>query len=136
MNSNRGTGPGSLDESTEAAQTLARLNCVAQAMDSAVRIPGTRIRIGLDALIGLVPGVGDGLSALVSLWIVSEAHRLGAGSGTLARMLINVAVDTTIGAIPLAGDLFDIGWKTNQRNVRLLAQDLRTTDGPEVDHRP
>ena len=79
---------------------------------------------------------GDGLSALVSLWIVSEAHRLGAGSGTLARMLINVGVDTTIGAIPLAGDLFDIGWKTNQRNVRLLAQDLRTTDGPEVDHRP
>lgn len=98
----------------------AELELIAQLMDSVFVIPGTKIRFGFDVLVGLVPGIGDALSSLVSLYILSAAHRHGVSRATLARMAANIGIDFTLGAIPLVGDAFDVVWKSNQKNVALL----------------
>jgi hypothetical protein len=98
-----------------------RLNWLAWLLDASIPIPGTRFSIGLDALIGLVPFLGDLVGVLLSTYIVGEAARLGASRTVLARMVLNVAVEGFVGLVPLAGDVFDAAWKANQRNVRLLA---------------
>ncbi|HEV3008553.1 MAG TPA: DUF4112 domain-containing protein [Burkholderiales bacterium] len=97
-----------------------RLERLAWLLDSSIPIPGTRLSIGLDALIGLVPFLGDLVGVLVSSFILGEAARLGVGRSTLARMAFNIAVEGLVGLIPFAGDVFDAAWKANQRNVRLL----------------
>lgn len=97
-----------------------RLNRLAWLLDSSIRVPGTDFRIGLDALLGLVPGGGDAAGVLLSGYIVLEAARMGVPGRTLFLMVLNVAVEALVGAIPLAGDLFDAAWKANQRNVSLL----------------
>ena len=97
---------------------------MARLLDSAVQVPGTRFRIGLDPIIGLVPGIGDVIGAIFSSVIVFQAARLGAPQSTLVRMLANVVVDTLVGEVPLLGDLFDFGWKANTRNIALLEQHL------------
>ncbi|MEQ8659688.1 MAG: DUF4112 domain-containing protein [Gammaproteobacteria bacterium] len=96
---------------------------LARLLDSSIPLPGG-FRIGLDGLLGLVPGVGDLLGAALSLYIVAGAHRLGASRAVLARMLANVALETVVGAVPLVGDLFDFVWKANQRNLALLEREL------------
>ena len=88
--------------------------------DEAIRIPGLGWRIGLDAIIGVVPGVGDLIGAAVSSTVVIVAARLGVGTPTLARMVGNIAIDALVGAIPIVGDLFDVGWKANRRNYELI----------------
>ncbi len=103
---------------------LERLRRVARVWDAALRIPGTPFAIGLDPLLGLVPGVGDALGALVAAWLVLEAARLGTPASTLVRMLTNVAIDALIGAIPVAGDVFDFAWKANLRNVALIERHM------------
>jgi Domain of unknown function (DUF4112) len=103
---------------------LERLEWLAHLLDTAVAVPGTSIRLGADAAIGLVPGVGDLITTLLSSYIVYEAHRLGAPKWLIARMIGNVVLDTTLGAIPLAGDVFDVMWRANRRNVRLLREHL------------
>jgi uncharacterized protein DUF4112 len=95
---------------------------MARLLDSAIPIPGTQYRIGLDPIIGLLPGIGDVLGAIFSSFIIFEAARLGAPQSTLMRMMANVAMDTLVGEVPLLGDLFDFGWKSNIRNVALLEQ--------------
>jgi hypothetical protein len=97
------------------------LNRLAWLLDSSIPIPGTRFSIGLDALIGLVPFLGDLIGVALSTYIVGEAARLGTSRSVLARMVFNVAVEGLAGLVPLAGDVFDAAWKANQRNVRLLA---------------
>jgi hypothetical protein len=97
-----------------------RLRDLARVLDEAIRIPGTNIRVGLDALLGLLPGGGDVAGGLFSGLIILQAARAGAPTPILGRMLANVAVDVVIGAIPLLGDLFDVAWRANTRNVRLL----------------
>ncbi|HSA71290.1 MAG TPA: DUF4112 domain-containing protein [Burkholderiales bacterium] len=97
-----------------------KLERLAWLLDSSIPIPGTRFSIGLDALIGLVPFLGDLVGVLLSSYIVGEAARLGASRSVLARMVFNVAVEGLTGLVPLAGDVFDAAWKANQRNVRLL----------------
>jgi uncharacterized protein DUF4112 len=97
---------------------------VATVLDDAVRVPGTNFRIGIDPLVGLIPGVGDLLGAAASLYIILEAARAGAPASVLLRMAANVAIDTLVGAIPVLGDVFDFGWKSNTRNARLLARHL------------
>jgi hypothetical protein len=103
---------------------LERLRRLARLLDNAIPLPGTRFRIGLDPIIGLVPGLGDVIGAIFSTVIVYQAARLGAPRSTLVRMLANIAVDTLVGEIPLLGDLFDFGWKSNTRNIALLEQHL------------
>lgn len=99
---------------------LRRLDRLAQLLDTALPIPGTNFRVGLDGLLGLVPGVGDTIGAVFSAYIIFEAARMGFPKGTLLRMVGNVAVETLVGAIPIIGDIFDIAWKANVRNLALL----------------
>ena len=101
---------------------LARMRRLARLMDSQFGIPGTRFRFGIDALIGLAPGVGDAVTGLLSLYLVWEAHKLGAPPALLARMLGNVAIEVGGGAVPVLGDLFDAAFKANLRNVALVEQ--------------
>ena len=89
-----------------------------------VRIPGTRIRVGLDSMLGLVPGIGDLLALVPAGYIVAQAARMGATPSLLVRMGANIGLDAAIGAVPLIGDIFDIGWKANRRNVGLLRRHL------------
>lgn len=96
------------------------LRRLARVMDEAVRVPGTNVRFGLDALIGLVPGVGDLAGAAIAGYIVLAGIRQGAPASVLLHMLFNVAIDTIGGAVPIIGDLFDVGWRANARNVALL----------------
>ena len=111
--------------------SLDRLRQVAELYDAGIRTPGTRFHIGLDPIIGLIPGLGDLIGAGVALWIVAEAVRLGASGWVLVRMLVNIAIDTLGGAIPVAGDVFDALWKANLKNVRLLERHLATTAAVE-----
>ena len=109
------------DESRRSApRALTRVRAVGDLLDNALRIPGTNIRVGLDPLIGLVPGFGDLAGGLASAYIILEAARAGAPGSILVRMLGNVGIDAVVGAIPVVGDLFDVTWKSNARNVRLL----------------
>ena len=97
-----------------------RLNFLAWLLDSSIPIPGTRLTIGLDAVIGLVPFIGDLIGVLLSSYILAEANRMGVGRRILARMAFNVALEGVVGIVPVFGDAFDAAWKANQRNVRLL----------------
>lgn len=97
-----------------------RLNALAWLLDSSIRLPGIGFRIGLDALLGLIPVVGDAVGVLISGYIVREAARLGVPRSTLVRMVANVAIEGLVGMVPLLGDVFDAAWKANQRNARLL----------------
>jgi Domain of unknown function (DUF4112) len=106
---------GTLDQ-----RRLDRLHRVGWLLDNSLPIPGTRFRLGIDQLIGLVPGIGDLIGGVLSLYIIIEASRMGVPRGLLARMGWNVAVDTLVGEIPVLGDLFDIGFKANIRNLALL----------------
>ena len=102
----------------------ASLRSLARLLDTAVGIPGTNIRFGLDSLIGLVPGLGDFAGAAMSGYIVLASARLGAPTPVLVRMVANVAIDAAVGTVPLLGDLFDVGWKANTKNAALLDQHL------------
>jgi hypothetical protein len=97
-----------------------RLNFLAWLLDSSIPIPGTRFTIGLDALIGLFPFIGDLIGVAASSYILAEANRMGVGKSILTRMAFNVAVEGVIGIVPILGDVFDAAWKANQKNVRLL----------------
>jgi hypothetical protein len=101
---------------------LNRLRALARVMDDAVRVPGTNIRLGLDALIGLIPGLGDVSGGLTTSYFIIAAQKLGAPNTVLARMVWNVLVDVVFGSIPFLGDIFDVAYKANVRNVRLLEQ--------------
>jgi hypothetical protein len=100
--------------------TRKRLNWLAWLLDSSIRIPGTRFSVGLDALIGIFPIIGDLVGVLLSSYILTEASRMGAPKVLLLRMAFNVGVEGMAGSIPFVGDVFDAAWKANQRNVRLL----------------
>jgi hypothetical protein len=99
------------------------LDYIAALLDDIFRIPGTQIRFGLDALIGWVPGIGDALAGIASFLIVFASWRRGAKAVTLVRMIANVLLETAIGAIPVAGDVFHVFWKANRRNYRLLMRE-------------
>jgi hypothetical protein len=117
------------------SQRIARIEALSVLLDTAVTVPGTNIRFGLDALIGLVPGIGDAITTALSLYIIREAHALGAPRRLIARMLGNVALDGAIGLVPLLGDAFDIAWRSNRRNVRLLQNWLASEGRANVGRR-
>jgi NAD/NADP transhydrogenase beta subunit len=101
------------------------LDLLAHVLDDWFRIPGTSIRFGLDGIIGLVPGLGDILAGLASCILVVAAWFRGVPYVTLFRMVVNLAIDVLIGAIPILGDAFDIAWKANRRNYELMTRHLR-----------
>jgi hypothetical protein len=104
-----------------------KLELLAALMDSAFEIPGTNIRFGLDAIIGLIPGLGDTLTSFVSLYILKAASQAGVPRITLLRMATNIGIDYIVGIVPVAGDLFDVYWKANLRNVELLRRHILVT---------
>jgi hypothetical protein len=116
------TLPAARDRQLERARILAHI------LDDAVEIPGTNFRIGLDAVIGLIPVVGDILGMVVSGYILFESVRLGASKSTMLRMVYNVVLELLLGAIPGLGDVFDAAWKANARNANLLLQHLEQPD--------
>lgn len=89
-------------------------------LDEGIRIPGTRVRFGLDPIIGLIPGVGDAAGAIMAAAILLEAIRRGVPRSALVRIAANIAIDTAVGAFPVLGDLFDAAWKANKRNLAIL----------------
>jgi hypothetical protein len=93
---------------------------LAKVLDSAITVPGTSWKVGLDPIIGLIPGIGDLIGAVMSGYIILEAVRADVPAVTLVRMLVNVGVDTLLGAVPALGDVFDAAWKSNTMNVALL----------------
>lgn len=105
-------------------EALRRLERLASWLDDRFRVPGLGFRFGLDPILGLAPGVGDGLSAIVALYTVLEARRLGAPAGLLARMLLNIGLDAALGSVPVLGDVFDVAFKSNRRNLTLLRRHL------------
>ncbi len=103
-------------------ERIERLDRLATLLDTAFVLPGTNFRFGADALIGLVPGIGDGVTTALAAFIVYEAHRLGVPRRVLIRMIGNVAIDGVVGAVPVFGDLFDVAFRANRRNVRILRE--------------
>ena len=99
---------------------LRRIRGLARLMDTALRLPGTRLSLGADSVLGLIPGVGDFAGAAVSLFIVNEARRLGVPNDKLFKMLVNVGFDTLVGSVPVLGDVFDVYFKSNRRNLQLV----------------
>ncbi len=110
------------------AASLQRLRSLAHLLDNAIAIPGTSFRVGIDPIVGLLPGGGDLVMAAFSVYIVWEAARLGLPRSTVTRMVSNLVFDTVAGSVPVAGDLLDVTWKANSKNVRLLEAHL---DSPQ-----
>jgi len=109
-------------------ERIARLDALATLFDTAFVIPGTNIRFGIDAVIRLVPGIGDAITTGLALYVVNEARALGAPPFLIARMLANVALDGVVGAVPFVGDAIDVFWRVNRRNMALLLDHLRSTE--------
>ncbi|MGB6907770.1 MAG: DUF4112 domain-containing protein [Methyloceanibacter sp.] len=109
-------------------QRLEQVRFIARLMDDRFAVPGTKLRFGLDSLIGIFPGLGDVVTSAISLFIVHHAWQAGASKLTLARMLGNVGIDFVVGAVPLVGDLFDFVFKANRKNMRLLEAHLTKQD--------
>lgn len=106
----------------EAAQR--RLQRIAKLMDSQIRLPVLGLRIGADAILGLVPGFGDVITGAIGAYLIYEAQRLGIPRSAMLRMVANIAVDTAIGAIPVAGDIWDFFFRANDRNMQILARHI------------
>jgi len=102
------------------------LEFLARLMDSVFVVPGLGIKFGLDPLLGLIPGLGDAISTFVSLYILSAAVRYEVPRVTMLRMGLNIVLDSAFGAVPIVGDMFDVAWKANQKNVELLRRSFET----------
>jgi len=127
------------DRAERKRQARERLHALSQLMDAAVEVPLLRTRVGLDALLGIVPVAGDLLSAAIGLYLVALARELGASRWLQARMIGNLALDAALGVVPVAGDLADVWFKAHLRNLRLLQKELGEPyidlDGPPSGHR-
>ena len=110
---------------TETGQSVARLEGLARLMDGAFVLPGTNIRLGLDVIVGLMPVAGDVISGVISSYLIWEARKLGAPKCCLSRaMMANTLLDTTVGAIPVLGDAFDVMFRGNMKNMALLRRHM------------
>lgn len=120
-------GPDPLEP--ERMREIARIDRLAHLLDNRFGLPGTRIRFGLDSIVGLIPGIGDAATTVPSAWMIMRGWQLGARRSVLLRMTGNVAVDFVVGSIPLVGDLFDVGFKANLRNAALLRKEILRPQG-------
>jgi len=124
------TSGGAYDNSTpEEVLALERLAALSRILDHAFRIPGTNIRFGVDAVLGVLPGIGDVLSNVISAYLVLEARKLGVTGWDTTRMIGNIAVDAGVSAIPFAGDIFDVFWRANDQNMKILHDHLARRGG-------
>lgn len=110
-----------------------KLRRVSRLLDSAISIPGTRISFGLDPILGLLPGGGDTVTGGISAYIVVEAAKMGVPREILWKMVGNILIDSFAGTIPVVGDLFDVGWKSNIKNIELLEQHLHVAESSKSD---
>lgn len=116
----------------ERLATLNRIRRLSRLMDTAIGIPGTKFRIGLDPIMGLIPGAGDVVSTAFSAYIIYLATRFGLPKEDLGKMIFNIGLEAVVGAVPLIGDLFDAYYKSNIRNLAILEQHLQATQ-PELE---
>ena len=111
-------------DTRDPAKIRQRIELIELILERSLTIPGTNIRVGMDAIVGLVPVIGDVITAAMGAYIVWEAHNLGLPKWKLARMAGNIALDTAIGAVPIAGDAFDLLFKSNSRNLRIVKRHM------------
>jgi hypothetical protein len=116
--------------SSSTGRRLQRLQSLSRLLDSIIPLPGG-YRIGIDGLLGLIPGIGDIAGGVASSYIIIESARLGASTATLLRMVFNVLVESIIGLIPFLGDLFDFVWKANEKNTALMEKQLQAPQPPD-----
>ncbi len=116
-----------LPKDAKTAATLKRLRTLSHILDNAIPIPGTPYRIGIDPILGLIPGGGDIAGALLSAYIVLNAGMLGAPKESLVQMLLNIVLESLVGTVPVVGDVFDATWKANVKNLELLETHLQAT---------
>lgn len=109
---------------TSQAQAWEKAEKLARVMDACIEIPGTRLKIGLDSIVGLIPGAGDWVCGALSLYLFKLAVQQGVPGPILLRMGVNIIIDTLVGSIPVLGDAFDLYWKANLKNLRLLQSAL------------
>lgn len=112
------------DAALRRAASLHRIERFSRLMDSAIRIPFTRVNIGLDGLLGFIPVVGDVTGLLLSGYVLVESQRAGASRRVQAHMVKNILLDAVVGSVPVVGDVFDVMYKANMRNARLLRREL------------
>ena len=117
-----------IGDETATSPAVRRVNKVGELLDSGVRIPGTNVTVGLDPILGIVPGVGDAVATGISLYIVFEAFRAGISQEVLLLMILNVAVDAVIGSVPVLGTVFDAFWKANEWNASIFADHVEATN--------
>ena len=131
--SNETAGTYSADASAFDARSrrgaLERLDLLANLFDTAFLVPGTNVRFGVESLLRLVPGIGDAAASALSCYLLYEAHRLGVPRALFGRMIANVVLEGTVGAVPLVGDAFDVFFRANRRNVALLREHFARTEG-------
>ena len=113
------------DENEILEEKLIRLRQLSKNLDESFTIPGTKIKFGIDALLGLVPGGGDLVSSVFSLYILRAAIKMKLPKSAVLAMITNILLDTTIGIIPIIGDIFDIFWKSNKRNLKIIEKHLQ-----------
>lgn len=113
---------------TNQISKVSRLRRISRLLDNAIAIPGTKIRFGLDPILGLLPGGGDTITGGIAAYIVVEAARMGIPREVLAKMVGNILIDSFAGTIPVVGDLFDVGWKANVKNIELLEKHLEISE--------
>ncbi|MBD2568848.1 DUF4112 domain-containing protein [Anabaena lutea] len=116
----------SASEADGYAPTLKRLNQISRLLDNAITIPGTQVGIGLDPILGLIPVGGDVLGVMLSIYIIIESARMGVSRASLSRMVVNIIIDSLIGAVPMLGDFFDFAWTANNYNIKLLEDYLKS----------
>jgi hypothetical protein len=121
----------STTEEPAARQSALDVERLAHWLDTLFEIPGIRLRFGIDALLGLVPGVGDTVSTLASVYILKSASEFGVARVTIARMTLNIVIDLLVGAVPILGDLFDVYWKANRKNIELLRSHMKANPAVE-----
>jgi Domain of unknown function (DUF4112) len=130
--STAGRGEYGWTQSVDREQIMRRLELLTRFLDDAIELPVLRYRIGWDGIIGLIPGIGDALTAVTSGYLIWEAHRLGVSHVTMLKMLVNVLIDMLAGAVPVIGDLVDLTWKANRRNLKLIREALAREEAATV----
>ena len=109
-------------------ETLLRLQLLSQRLDESITLPGTKYKIGIDPIIGLIPGGGDVIGGILSMYIMHTGIKMGVQKTVVIKMFRNIALDFIIGWIPIIGDIFDTVWKSNQKNVKLIEDSLAVED--------